>query len=163
MKFLIITTLFLISVCFVKAQDAQFIEGLKAFDSKDFKKAAELLQPYAESGSCLAQYVNGYYYSQKELGAQNDSLAEKYLKGASEKKQTHAMGLLAAFYFGKGLEYKIQALVWAEIAAEFDIIQKGLTTRRLIRMYMSEEEITEAEKMISEKKKYFHDISACNE
>jgi len=145
-------------------QDKNYIKGLKAFDNKEFDKAIEYLKPYADNENCLAQYALGFVYSNEELSIANDSLAEMYLLNSSNQKHTHAMGLLATLYFKKSYsdkKYKIKALVWAELAAEYDVLQKGLTTRYLIRSYMNEKEIVEAEKIIKERKKIFDKKSNC--
>ncbi len=61
------------------------------------------------------------------------------------------MGLLSVLYFDKSMadsKYKIDALVWAEIAAAYDPIQKGTTTRHLLRAYMSEDELKKVETIL---------------
>ena len=155
----IILFTFLTAACFAQSRDYE--KGLKAFDGKDFKNAVKYLKPFADLGDSLAQYVVGYSYFNEDSKIKNDSIAEHYLVNASEKKFGRAMGLLSALLFGKSMEnpkYKVDALVWAETAAAYDIIQKGTSTRFVIKQYLSEEELELAEKLLIEKKKTFDKI-----
>ncbi|MDQ3050854.1 MAG: hypothetical protein M3Q95_08220 [Bacteroidota bacterium] len=160
----LLTLLFLrVSIC--NAQEDNYSDGLKAFDAKEYGKAVQLLKPFADSGKCLAQYAVGFSYTNSELSIANDSLAEYYLLLASEQKQTHAMGVLATVYFEKSYtdkSYNIKALVWAELAAAYDIIQFGLSTRYVIRAYMEKADIKEAEKLIEIKKSELNKMKSCD-
>ena len=49
------------------SQDAKFEKGLKAFDSKQFMKSFKIMEPYANSGDKIAQFVVGFCYYNKEL------------------------------------------------------------------------------------------------
>ena len=162
---IVLVLLFLFKSGIAISQDTNYIKGLKAFDNKEFDKAIEYLQPYADNEDCVAQYALGFIYSNEKLSMANDSLAEIYLLKSSNQKHTHAMGLLATLYFKKSYsdkKYNVKALVWAELAAEYDVIQKGLTTRYLIRSYMTEQEIEEAEKILKKRKKVFDKKSTCS-
>lgn len=163
MKF-IFTSIFIMAMTICKGQEDNYSRGLKAFDAKEYEKAMELLKPYADSGRCLAQYVVGFGYSNDNLSIANDSIAEIYLLLAAEQKQTHAMGILATLYFKKSYSensYKIKALVWSELAAEYDPIQRGLSTRYVIRQYMNKEEIEEADAIIEKRKNDFKKMNNC--
>lgn len=161
MKNLFTTILFSLLTIFCFSQSKNYEKGLKAFDKKDFKNAVKYLQSYADWGDSIAQFAVGFSYFNKDSKIKNDSLAELYLRKASEKQYGRAMGLLSAILFQKGMEnpiYKVEALVWAEIAAAYDIIQKGTSTRFVIKQYLSEEELELAENLLIEKKKTFDKI-----
>jgi hypothetical protein len=152
--------------CFIStiafSQDAKFEKGLKAFDSKQFMKSFKIMEPYADSGDKIAQFIIGFCYYNKELEIKNDSLAEQYLVKSANQEFGRAMGLLSVIYFEKSAsnpKYKVDALVWAEIAASYDPIQKGTTTRYLIRAYMSSEELQLAKQILEEKKQTFDKIN----
>ena len=71
------------------------------------------------------------------------------------------MGLLSLIYFEKGMinsKYKVDALVWAQIAAAYDPVQKGTSTRYLIKAYMTETELKKVENILKEKKNEFDKI-----
>ncbi len=142
-------------------QNASYKNGLKAFDGKDYAKAFKLLKPYADSGDSMAEFAIGYCYLNPELGLKNDSLAEHYLISSAEKLNGKAMGMLSVYYFQKGLEnerFKIQALVWAEIAGAYDTAFNAATTRFLIRSYLDEKEINEVEEALKDKKRKYDKI-----
>ena len=120
------------------------------------------MQPYANSGDKVAQFIVGFCYYSKELEIKNDSLAEQYLVKSANQEFGRAMGLLSVVYFEKSStnpKYKVDALVWAEIAAAYDPIQKGTTTRYLIKAYMSSEELQSAKQILEEKKQTFDKIN----
>lgn len=85
------------------AQDSDRDKGLIAFDAKNFKLAIQKLQPYADKGDCLAQYAVGFSYMYGEE-VKNDSLARHWLLLSAQQKQPHAMGPLAASYFGSNVQ-----------------------------------------------------------
>src|SRR5687768_10361569 len=108
-------------------QTSNFDEGLKSFDAKDYKKAIELLKPYADNGNCTAQFVIGYTYQYGLSVEKNDTLAINWLKKSAEQKQPAAMGPLAAALFGNAgtnRENMIHAYMWAMLAAEYLESQK---------------------------------------
>ncbi|MBX3255378.1 MAG: sel1 repeat family protein [Chitinophagaceae bacterium] len=158
----ILTFLFLLTSIFSFGQDKNYEKGLKAFDSKDYTKAYKFLKPFAESGNSMAEFVIGFCYLNPESNIKNDSLAETYLIRSAEKYNSKAMGLLSIYYFQKGIEnekFKIQALVWAEIAGAYDPAFNATTTRYLIRQYLNEAQLKEAETILKEKKTRFDKIS----
>ena len=162
MKSILILTLLCILSTSVLSQDSEYDKGLEAFNSKEFSESLKIMQPYADKGDLKAQFIVGYCYSSKEVGMKNDSIAEIYLLKASEQGYGRAMGMLSVLYFGKSIKdekYKIDALVWAEIAAAYDPIQRGTSTRYVIKKYMSSDELGETEKILREKKKKFDRIN----
>lgn len=155
----------LVLLCFIAtiafSQDARYKKGLKSFDSKEFMKSFKIMQPYADSGDKVAQFIVGFCYYNEELDIKNDSLAEQYLIKSANQEFGRAMGLLSTIYFKKSAtepKYKVDALVWAEIAAWYDPIQKATTTRYLIKAYMSSTELKLAKDMLEEKKQSFDKI-----
>ena len=60
----------IILFCFIStitfSQDARFEKGLKAFDSKQFMKSFKIMQPYANSGDKVAQFIVGFCYYSKD-------------------------------------------------------------------------------------------------
>jgi hypothetical protein len=147
---------------FALGQNKDYQKGIQAFNDTDFKKAFNLLKPFAASGDSMAEYIVGFCYFMPELGLKNDSLADKYLLSSAEKFNPKAMGLLSIYYMEKGIEddkYKIQALVWAETAGAYDPIFNVTTTRYLIRSYLDETALNEVEKILKDRKNKFDKIS----
>jgi TPR repeat protein len=152
MKQKIILSLFML-FAIVKAfgQDSKFDEGLKSFDSKDYKKSFEILEPFAKNGNCLAQFVIGYCYQYGFSVVKNDSLGIYWLEMAAEQKQPNAMGPLAAALFayeGKNGKETVKAYLWAMLAAEYLEAQKYTTARYVIKSYLKEDELERANKLI---------------
>ena len=148
-----------------KAQDGKYEKGIEAFNAKDCSQAVELLKPFADAGDSTAQFIVGYCYSNKGSEFANDSIAEYYLLQSANNKFGRAMGLLSVLYFGKSIKdtnYRVDALVWAEIAAAYDPIQKGTSTRYLVRAYMNQEELKRAEQVLKDMKKNFDKIDLIN-
>ena len=145
-------------------QDSKFDEGLKSFDSKDYKKSFEILEPFAKDGNCLAQFVIGYCYQYGHSVTKNDSLAIYWLEMSAEQKQPAAMGPLAAALFenagenGKGM---IKAYLWAMLAAEYLETQKYTTTRFVIKAYLKEGELERANNLIELYKNKWQNKEAC--
>ncbi|EDP96363.1 sel1 repeat family protein [Kordia algicida OT-1] len=157
---------FTLLYCFLTAisfsQNNTFEDGLKAFDAKEYMTSFEIMKPHAEAGNAAAQFIVGFCYFNKDLLIKNNALAESYLLKSAKQKYGRAMGLLAVLYFEKGMKkdskYKIDALVWAEIAAAYDLMQKRMTTRHLIKSYLSDEELKKVVQVLKEKKKDFDKI-----
>jgi|SRR5690625_132947 len=165
MKQYILTFLIIFSSILSFGQDKNYEKGIKAFDSKDYTKAYKILKPYAESGDSMAEFVIGVCYLNPESNIKNDSLAQTYLIRSAEQYNSKAMGMLSIYYFQKGIEnekFKVQALVWAEIAGAYDPIFNATTTRYLIRQYLNESQLNEVEKILKEKIKKFDKISIDN-
>lgn len=129
-----------------------------AFDAKEYEKAFNILKPYADKGNCLAQYVIGFSYGYGLHVQKNDSLAIHWLELAAEQKQTNAMGPLAAAYSQHDI---VKAYLWAMLAFEYVPVQKFTTTRIVIKSYMKENEIAEAEKLIEAYKQRWKDTPNC--
>lgn len=154
--------LFLFTSVLSFGQGKNYEKGLKAFDSKDYMKAYKLLKPFAESGDSMAEFVVGFCYIVPQSNIKNDSLGEMYLIRSAEKYNSKAMRLLSIYYFQKGMEnekFKIQALVWADIAGAYDPAFNATTIRYLIRQYLNEAQLKETEKILHEKKAKFDKIS----
>lgn len=146
---------------FAQSQTNDYIKGVEAFNSKNFKSTIELLKPFADKEDSVAQYMIGFSYRFGDEKIRNDTLAEYYLLKASIQKYGRAMGLLSTIYFSKAKDdpkYKIYASVWAEIAPFYDIIQRGLTTRFVIRRYLNEQELKSVIANLTEMKKDFDRI-----
>lgn len=146
-------------------QDSNFDEGLKSFDSKDYKKSFEILEPFAKDGNCLAQFVIGYCYQYGRSVAKNDSLAIHWLEMSAEQKQPAAMGPLAASLFGNAGENRkdmIKAYVWAMLAADYLETQKYTTTRLVIKSYLKEDELERANKIIEAYRNKWKNKEVCH-
>lgn len=161
---MLLTILFLNISCYSQISDFQ--KGLQTFNSENYEVALSLLKTYADdSSNCLAQYMVGFCYLEGKTSFANDSIAEHYLLLSSENKCGRAMGLLASNYFKSGLsnpQSLIKALVWAELAANYDPAQKLVNARAEIRKYMSKKAIVEAEKIYKQKKRILDKIDVCN-
>lgn len=145
-------------------QDSKFDEGLKSFDSKDYKKSFEILEPFAKGGDCLAQFVIGYCYQYGLSVTKNDSLAIHWLEISAEQKQPAAMGPLAAALFGNAGENRedmIKAYLWAMLAAEYVESQKYTTTRLVIKAYLNNDELERANRLIETYKNKWENKEVC--
>jgi|GEM_PF-1088585 len=161
LKYILTTILVLLSIPNF-AQNSNYEKGLKALDRLEFQKAFKLLKPFAEEGNPMAEFAVGLYYSNPDSNQENDSLAIHYLTKSAEKFNTKAMQVLCMFYFEKGIvkeEYKIQSLVWAEIASAYDPAFNATTTRYLMRQYLNEEQLKQVEEILTKKKEKFDKIS----
>lgn len=81
---------------------------------------------------------------------------------SATKYYPKAMSMLSVYYFQKGAKnenFKIQSLVWAEIAGAYDPAFNATTTRFLIRQYLSKAELNEVETILKNKKAKFDKIS----
>lgn len=162
MRLYVLISLFLSTSLLSFGQNKNYEEGLKAFDAKDYMKAFNLLKPFADSGDSMAEFAVGFCYLNPKLNLKNESLAERYLLSSAEKYNPKSMGLLSVYYFQKGIEnekFKIQALVWAEIAGVYDPAFNATTTRFLIRQYLNETELNDVKKILEEKKSKFDKIN----
>jgi len=154
--------LLILTTFIASAQSKKYERGLKSFDSKDYLKAFELLKPFADKGDAMAEFIVGFCYFNPELKLKNDSLSEHYLLKSAEKFNTKSMGFLSIFYFQKGMvneEFKVQALVWAEIAGFYDPVFNGTTTRYLIRSYLNQKQLNQVEAILKVKKTKFEKIN----
>ncbi|MES2574833.1 MAG: hypothetical protein V4572_07810 [Bacteroidota bacterium] len=165
MKLKITFSLFLLfAVIKSFGQDSILDEGLKSFDSKDYKKSFEILEPFAKNGNCLAQFVIGYSYLYGHAVEKNESLAIHWLEMSAEQKQPAAMGPLAAALFGNAgdnREDMIKAYLWGVLAAEYLETQKYTTTRYVIKAYLKEDELEKANKLIETYKSKWKNKEVC--
>ena len=162
MKRITVVFLFCFSALIALTEEKEYEQGLKAFDSKNYIKSLELVKPYAVKGDPIAQFIVGYCYYNKDLEIKNDSIAEHFLLKSAEQKYGRAMGLLSGLYIQKSInnrKFMVDALVWAEIAAAYDPIQRGTTARNLLKTYMSLEELKITEQILKKKKKKFEKIN----
>jgi len=166
MKYKILLTVLVCSfITIANAQVTNYQRGLEAFNSGDFEKALKYMEPYAkDSNHCVAQYIIGFCYSNGNVEAANDSLAEHYLLLSSEQHFGRAMGTLAVYYFNNSnndREMTIKALVWAELAALYDPVQSLASAKDMVRKYMNEEDTKIAEKEIADRKIELDKIEPC--
>lgn len=143
------------------SQNDDYSKGIEAFNSKNYEATIGLLKSFADKKDSVAQYMVGFSYHYGNDRIKNDTLAEYYLLNASIQKYGRAMGLLSTIYFSKSKndsKYKVYASVWAEIAASYDIIQKGLTTRFVIRRYLSKKELKSVIEILNKMKTDFDRI-----
>lgn len=157
--------LFLCSFVFSNAQVTDFQRGLESFNGQNYEKALQYMEPYArDSNNCVAQYITGFCYSNGNVAAANDSIAEYYLLQSSEQNFGRAMGMLAVYYFNNAnndKEMTIKALVWAELASLYDPIQSLSEARDMVRKYMEQEDIDKAELIVAQKKVVLDQIEPC--
>lgn len=150
-----ITCLFALLLCFIatlaSAQAPDFNKGIAAFKAQDYKTAVTQLTPFAQKGSCTAQYAVGYSYA-KDYDIKNDSLAIHWLLLAAEQKQVKAMGILADRYFwnNKITDHLVKAYLWGMLGATYDPAQQINTITIMTKAYMKPEELDRANKLIDE-------------
>lgn len=162
---LILIALIYITLGTLNAQVTNYQRGLEAFNSQNYEKALNYMEPYArDSNHCVAQYITGFCYSNGNVEAASDSLAEHYLLLSSEQHFGRAMGTLAVYYFNNSnndRETTIKALAWAELASLYDPMQSLASAKETVRKYMNEEDTKKAEKLIAEKKALLDKMEPC--
>ena len=101
------------------AQDA-LDQGLAAYRSADYAKAAEIWRPLAEKGDAAAQYRLGTLYAEGKGVAQDDKEAFKWFQRAAEKGDASAQYNVGASYAaGVGVaKDETEAAKWFRRAAE---------------------------------------------
>jgi TPR repeat protein len=139
------------------AQTTDYNKGMKAFYAKDYITAVTQLTPFAEKGSCTAQYAVGLSYMRSD-DIKNDSLAIQWLLLAAEQKHAKAMGPLADCYFrnNKIHDYLVKAYLWGMLGAAYDPAQEINTITLLVKAYMKPEELERANKLIDGYEKRWH-------
>lgn len=132
---------------------ADFNDGVVAYLMGDYEKAYNTMISLAKTNDkdALAQYYLGVMYMKGQGVEQNYEEAGKWLRKSSENRLPQAQYKLANLYTeGKGVpkDYEF-AFVWYSIGAAF---QHPLSMKAVekARARLSEDEYTEAEKLIGE-------------
>ena len=115
----LIMVLCLVPVSLFASED-KFIEGLSAYFSGNYDKAADIWHPLAQQGHAKAQYRLGKMYDFAEGIPQDDAEAVKWYRRAAEQGHATAQVLLAIMYYqGCGvLQDYAEAAKWYRRAAE---------------------------------------------
>ena len=115
----LIMVLCLVPVSLFASED-KFIEGLSAYFSGNYDKAADIWHPLAQQGHAKAQYQLGKMYDFAEGIPQDDAEAVKWYRRAAEQGHATAQVLLAIMYYqGRGvLQDYAEAAKWYRRAAE---------------------------------------------
>lgn len=95
-------------------------QGLAAYRSADYAKAAEIWRPLAEKGNAAAQYRLGTLYAEGKGVAQDDKEAFKWFQRAAEKGDAGAQYNVGASYAaGIGVaKDEAEAAKWFHRAAD---------------------------------------------
>ena len=145
---LFVFVFFIVSVSF-----AQENQGYEDYKKGKYHQAFKKLKGPAENGDPKAQLYIGMMYHIGTGVAQNEKEAVKWLKLASEQKNTTAMKTLANILFDNQKEEKdvIMAYVWSSLAIEYSD-QASTHTKNLITQYLDENQKEEGEKIIRQYK-----------
>ena len=130
---------------------ADFDDGLAAYERGDYATALWEWKPLAEQGDARAQYNLGVMYDHGYGVPLNDKEAVKWYRKAAEQGYASAQYNLGFLYYsGYGVPQDyVLAHMWFNIAAsqgnETAIKHRGIAAKRMTR-----EEIAEAEKLARE-------------
>jgi len=118
----LIMVLCLVPVSLVASED-KFIEGLSAYFSGNYHKAADIWHPLAQQGHAKAQYWLGKMYDFGEGVPQDYAEAVKWYRRAAEQGYAVAQTNLGAMYdYGRGVPQDYaKAVAWYRCAAEQEL------------------------------------------
>lgn len=135
-------------------------KGEAAFFKGDYATAMQLLRPLADEGDAQAQYFLGFMH-EKGLGVPQDyGGAIRWYRLAAESGHPYAQNNLGVLYKnGKGVakDY-VQAYAWFALAAsgylpaELGHRERALLNLEEVASQMSSAQITEAQKLVQEKR-----------
>lgn len=131
---------------------ADFNDGVVAYLMGDYKKAYSTMRALAESSDhAYAQYYVGMMHLNGQSVKQDYEEAGKWFRKASEQSISQAQYKLAMLYAeGQGLPQDYEyAYAWFRVAA-IQGHNKSIEAIAGVREKLSEEELTEAEKLSSE-------------
>lgn len=114
----LIMVLCLVPVSLFASED-KFIEGLSAYFSGNYDKAADIWHPLAQQGHAKAQYRLGKMYDFAEGIPQDDAEAVKWYRRAAEQGKAGAQNNLGYMYnngYGVPQNY-VLAHMWYNLAA----------------------------------------------
>ncbi|MCK8863124.1 sel1 repeat family protein [Haemophilus influenzae] len=84
----------------------QMIQVEQLYKQKDFKAMLAILQPLAEQGDAIAQFLLGGMYEEGRGVKQDDVEAVKWYRKAAEQGYADAQALLGfAYLLGKGVQF----------------------------------------------------------
>lgn len=84
----------------------QMIQVEQLYKQKDFKAMLAILQPLAEQGDAIAQFLLGGMYEEGRGVKQDDFEAVKWYRKAAEQGDADAQALLGfAYLLGKGVQF----------------------------------------------------------
>ncbi len=101
MKKIVLAMTVLVAVLF----GGNFEDGVAAYNSKNYKKAAEFFQKAAEQGNASAQYNLGVMYDNGQ-GVKKDykKAIELYKKAAEQGNASAQSNLGVMYYYGRGVK-----------------------------------------------------------
>jgi len=128
---------------------------------RDYKEAARWLQSPADNENDQAQFYLGAMYEAGNGVTKNSSTAIEWFSKAAAQRNTRAMGMLSTLLFARQRNEKdlIDAYVWSHLAADYDPIQAGTSTRIVIEKYCNDAQTKAAKKLISEWKRKWETAS----
>jgi TPR repeat protein len=110
----------LLSTSLIGTTYADYNDGVKVYQAKDYATALKELEPLAEQGYAIAQFALGSMYDFGEGVERDDKQAVKWYKKAAEQGFDEAQNRLGSMYRdGEGVERDDkQAVKWYKKAAE---------------------------------------------
>lgn len=110
----------LLSVTSIGANAADLARGLELFDRGEFDRAGSEIEPLAQAGDSVAQYVLGLMYLNHMVDPPSDGAAKDLIEQAAVAGHLPAQTELARMYrSGDGVAQNLnQTMFWYEKAAE---------------------------------------------
>jgi len=133
----------------VASAEEDYIKGMEAHRTGDFKNSMKSLTLAAEQGHLKAQFKLGWMYRLGRGALENDKTAFKWLILAAEQGHTDAQYSVAYQYrFGEGVELdNKRAYMWSSIAAFNEGVDNSY--KEDLRKIMTNKEISKAQEMAS--------------
>lgn len=131
--------------------NADFDEGVAAYEKGDYATALREWQPLAEQGNAFAQFNLGAMYAKGQGVPQDDKAAAQWYRRAAEQGNARAQNNLGMMYIiGQGvLQDYAYAHMWANIAASGGD-KNSVEFRNLVEKQMTPSQIAEAQKLARE-------------
>jgi TPR repeat protein len=130
-----------------------FDEGVAAYDRGDYRTAADLWRPLAESGDAEAQFRLGELHRLGQGVPEDPATAGRWHLAAAEQGHPHSMYYVALMYYrGRGGDWEkdyVRAYVWFTLAAEKGIGDATWWRDRL-GAKMSDRETAESKKLLAD-------------
>ena len=130
--------------------NADFDEGVAAYEKGDYATALREWQPLAEQRHAAAQGRLGLMYAEGRGVPRDDRMAAQWYRRAAEQGDASARNTLSVMYtIGTGVpkDY-VHAHMWADIAASGG--EKTLKLRNDLAKLMTPSQITEAQRLARE-------------
>ncbi len=135
---------------------ADYWDGLAAYDRGDYATALQEFKPLAEKGHANAQFGLGLMYDEGQGVPQDYAEAVKWYRKGAQQGQANAQHNLGFMYsHGQGVPQDyVQAHMWSNLAASRlppgSLRDMAVTGREMLAEKMTPEQIAEAQRLARE-------------